>query len=290
MTDQDRLLALAHRVAAGYQSRPNLAAILLTGSVARGRADAVSDVDMTLYYDTLPTPDEFEAIQQSARDSGGGVYGYQADEGLACYHFIDGIKVDTAHTAVSAIDAMLAQFVQTPPLAEPNQFIVMSGIQQGIPLHGAAIIQRWQHALAAIDAPFFEAIVTANLRFAPRAVLQEMGVDRADYWLVYELLLDAQQRIMNLLCGLNRRIPPGKIKGMDASLAGLAIAPADVVARLRQLWLLPPDTAVAALLALELEMLDLVDAHMPQVDTAPLRQRLDYVLRQAPVNDGGGSD
>ena len=145
-------------------------------------------------------------------------------------------------------------------------------------------------ALAAIDAPFFEAIVTANLRFAPRAVLQEMGVDRADYWLVYELLLDAQQRIMNLLCGLNRRIPPGKIKGMDASLAGLAIAPADVVARLRQLWLLPPDTAVAALLALELEMLDLVDAHMPQVDTAPLRQRLDYVLRQAPVNDGGGSD
>ncbi|MEM8533002.1 MAG: hypothetical protein AAGF95_19295 [Chloroflexota bacterium] len=280
MSEQQKLLTLAQRVATEHLQDSNLEAILLTGSVIYGQVDQVSDIDMTLYYADLPSPATFEAIQQKALDSGGGIYGYDPQEGLACYRFVEGVKVDTGHQTTASLNEMLQRFVAEPDLDNDIHHIIMSGVQRGMALHGDAIIQGWQNQLAEIAPDFFRQLVETNLRFAPRAVLQEMGVDRRDYWLVNELVLEAQQRILKVLCGLNRRIPPGKIKGMDVVLATCAIAPSNVVERLREVWVLPPDEAVAVLIELELELLDLVEMHLPQIDTQSVRGRLDLPLRQ----------
>ncbi|NOK61613.1 MAG: hypothetical protein GFH27_549313n21 [Chloroflexi bacterium AL-W] len=280
MSEQQRLMALAQRVATEHMQDPNLEAILLTGSVVYGQVDDVSDIDMTLYYADLPSPAMFEAIQQKALGSGGGIYGYDPQEGLACYRFVEGIKVDTGHQTTASLTEMLQKFVAKPDLDNDTHHIIMSGVQRGMALYGDAIIHGWQNQLAGIAPDFFRQLVETNLRFAPRAVLQEMGVERRDYWLVNELILEAQQRILKVICGLNRRIPPGKIKGMDVSLATCAIVPSNVTERLREVWMLPPTEAVAALIDLEQDLLDLVDIHLPQIDTQSERQRLDLPLRK----------
>jgi hypothetical protein len=122
--------------------------------------------------------------------------------------------------------------------------------------------------------------VRAGLRFPPRAVLEGMGLERDDHALVWELLLTALKRQVQLLCGLNRRYPPGKLKGLAQSMAGLAIAPPGTPRRLTEAMAAPAGEAVAALMAFHAELWDLVDAHMPQVDTAQARAFLDTPLRK----------
>lgn len=53
----EKRLALARRNAIAYLATSKVKAIGVAGSVARGQANAYSDVDMSIYYDELPTTD-----------------------------------------------------------------------------------------------------------------------------------------------------------------------------------------------------------------------------------------
>jgi predicted nucleotidyltransferase len=46
-----------------YSADPNGEAAMVTGSVSLGQVDAVSDVDMMLYYRELPSAEMFESIK-----------------------------------------------------------------------------------------------------------------------------------------------------------------------------------------------------------------------------------
>lgn len=277
---QGELRLLAQRVAADYATNPQLEAILLTGSVAQGTTDIHSDIDLILFYWELPTHIEMEALQTAAKASGGNVYGYLPAEGLACYHFIDGVKVDFAHQRTADTDKRIAAFLADPAAAEATDHIMLSGIVQGQPLHGAATIQAWQRQLTDLPATFGTTLVQSNLRFPPVAVLRDMGAGRRDYALVYELLMESVKRLANIWCGLNGVIPPGKLKSMERLQSRLPIAPAHFTDRLRYLWLLPPDEAVELFYQLVDETLTLVDQHLPTLDTSQPRQRLTLALHK----------
>lgn len=279
------LLTLAQRVASNYTVDPRLEAILLTGSVAQGTTDINSDIDLILFYSALPTHQEMEAFQDAAKASGGNVYGYLPEEGLACYHFIDGIKVDFAHQRTADTDKRIDAFLADPAAAEANDHIMLSGIVQGKPLHGATTIQAWQSQLTNLPATFGTTLVQSNLRFPPIAVLRDMGAGRRDYALVYELLMDSVKRLANIWCGLNGVIPPGKLKSMERLQSRLAIAPAHFTDRLRYLWLLPPDEAVDLFYQLVEETLTLVEQHLPTLDTTQPRQRLTLALHKRDERD-----
>lgn len=130
------LVELATRVSQTYRPLPNLDAILLTGSVAKGLTDEVSDIDLMLYYRTLPTIEEFEQLKQAAIASGGDIYSFVPNEGMACYHFIDGVKVDFAHQATTDIDKRVSDFLARPAVDDETTHIIMSGIAQGKILWG----------------------------------------------------------------------------------------------------------------------------------------------------------
>lgn len=278
----NQLLDLAHRLAAEMAAeRPNLEAILLAGSAAQGTADAYSDLDMMLYYSPLPTDAELEAMQAEARATGGNTYSYEPGQGLALYYFIEGIKVDMALSTTAEIEQLLETFWAEPPVNDDIIHLVVSGIARGKILHGAERIGPWQARLAHYPAGWGEALVRAHLRFTPRGVLSQMGAARGDYPLVYEQLLADSKNMLKVLCGLNQLYPPGKLKGLDGSLGRLKIAPADLAARWTNVWLLHPVEATAVWHDLVLDVLNLVDTHLPQVDTQPIRQRLEIPLRRA---------
>jgi predicted nucleotidyltransferase len=277
---QTELLTLAQRVAMQVAQTTTVEAILLTGSVAQGYGDACSDIDLMLYYAELPTAAEFAALQQAALDSGGGLYSFDPAEGLACYHFIEGVKVDFAHQPTADIAQRIADFIAAPSVDDTTTHLILSGIRQGMILHGAPLLAQWQQQLATIPAHFGPDLVRANLRFPPVTVLTKMGVARQDYAFVYELLLDSVRRLLNVWCGLNGAIPPGKLKAIDRVAPKLTLVPANLGQRLRKLWALPPTEGVALFYQLVDETLALVEQHLPAIDTQPARQRLQLPLAQ----------
>jgi hypothetical protein len=50
---------------------------------------------------------------------------------------------------------------------------------------------------------------------------------------------------------------------------------------MRRIWVLPPAEGVRELYALIDELIGLVEIHMPDVDTAPVRERIGLPLRRA---------
>ena len=263
-----------------YSADPTVEAAMVTGSVSLGQVDAASDVDMMLYYRELPSAEMLAGLKEEAVASGGGIYGYDPDEGLACYFFVDGVKVDIAFQKTADFAQMISDFANEPDLSEKNKLIIMSGIQQCVPLYGVTIIEGWQQQLADLPTSFFEELVKQHLRFPPVAVLQEMGVDRDDYGFVYELILGAVGNILTILCGLNRVIPPGKIKGLTLRLERMKHKPTHLGDRLQQVWLLPPQEMVPHFYAIVHDLLALVEAQMPQIDTRIAKERLQLRLHQ----------
>lgn len=277
---QTELYALAQRVAGEYAANSQVEAILLTGSVAQGVTDINSDVDLILSYAELPPPAQMDALQEAARASGGNIYGYDPAEGLACYHFIDGVKVDFAHGRTAETTARIAAFLADPGAADTTSHVILSGIVHGQALHGAERIADWQRQLADLPASFGESLVQSNLCFPPVAVLRDMGAGRRDYALVYELLMESVKRLANIWCGLNGVIPPGKLKSLERLQARLPIAPARLADRLRYLWVLPPEEAVDLFYQLVEETLALIEQHLPALDTIQSRQRLQLALHK----------
>ncbi|HRW03957.1 MAG TPA: hypothetical protein P5121_02610 [Caldilineaceae bacterium] len=275
---QAELLSLAQRVAADYAAHPQVEAILLTGSVAQSTTDVNSDIDLILSYAALPTPEEMATLQAAAHASGGNIYGYDPEEGLACYHFIDDVKVDFAHQRTAETTQRIADFLADPAAADTTSHIVLSGIVQGKALYGAKLIETWQRQLSDLPSTFGETLIKANLRVPPIAVLQEMGAGRRDYALVYEILLESVKRLANIWCGLNNMIPPGKLKSLERLEARLPIAPPQLTKRLRYLWVLPPDEAIDLFYQLVDETFSLVEQHLPGLDTTSARQRLTIPL------------
>ncbi|MCA9917347.1 MAG: nucleotidyltransferase domain-containing protein [Anaerolineales bacterium] len=276
---QERL-ALARENTAVFQQNPHIQAILLTGSVAKGIADGNSDLDIILYYDELPGEEAFEAYRQAALDSGGGFYGGNAQDGWALFQYIDGIRHDFAHAKLAEAEKMVNEFLAEPSLEENNLFIALDGILTGIPLKGADTTQAWKDKLAHYPPQLGDMLVQKHLRFRPHWVLQKMGVERNEVIFLQEELLNAVQNIFGVLCGLNQLYHPGKIKGLNNTVAKMKLAPPDVANRLPALFEVDMQTAVTNLKTLIEETISLVETHLPHIDTAPTRKLFTMQLRK----------
>ena len=276
---QERL-AIARQNTAEFRQNPHIKAMLVTGSVAKGQADDNSDIDTIMYYDELPGEAAFEAYRQAAFDSGGGFYGGSAEEGFALYQYIDGIRHDFAHARLSETEELLKTFLAEPDLEDNNKQIMLDGILTGVPLKGAEIAQQWQEQLANYPPQLGEMLVKKYLRFRPHWVLQKMGVDRNEIIFLQEELLNAVQNIFGVLCGLNKLYHPGKIKGLNYTVAKMQLTPPNVASRLPGLFEVDGQTAVNQLKQLIEETIKLVETHLPHIDTAPTWKLFTMQLRK----------
>jgi hypothetical protein len=277
-------MELARRNAAAYASNPDVRTILLVGSVAKGHADDSSDIDMTVYYDRPLTREYYERVCESARESGGGVYHGSAEEGFAVYHYIDGIKCDSGHIGIEKGEEEFRALLDKTEL-DTNERILLSGFQDGVPLHGEAWFAEWKERMRDHPARLAPEIARAAIRFHPRWVLEKMGIERGETLFVYESLIQAADNIVTILCGVNRIYPPGKLKGMRWTIEKMSVAPERLADRLESLFGVDERTAVDDLYALIDETLDLVERHLPEVSTARAREVIGMKLGRLRMGD-----
>ncbi|HEY1012874.1 MAG TPA: nucleotidyltransferase domain-containing protein [Herpetosiphonaceae bacterium] len=280
------LRALAGRIAAPYLGHAGLKSALLTGSSAAGHADRYSDIDLILYYDELP--DEETLLAARATNHGGEriwQIGERAGGWIAEAYEVRGVQCQVACTTLAAWEDNMASVLERLDVASPQQK-ALAGVQYGIPLAGAALIQGWKDRLADYPPELGRAMVRHHLRFFPLWAMPDYLAGRDALVWRYQATVEAAQNIIGILAGLNGAYHSAfQFKRMGAFLDKLAIAPPELAARIARLF--EPDLAAAGaeLERLVDETLALVEARMPEIDTAAARQRIGWRQRPWDITD-----
>ena len=136
-----RRARLAELIAPAYAANPNVAGVLLAGSVARGTADQYSDIEIDIFWHAPPSEaDRMAPIERAGWQL---LYTHVDEYEWADGFYIEGIKVDTSQFLIATLDRWLDDVVERADLEVEKQ-IRITAIQHGRPLYGAELIDRWR--------------------------------------------------------------------------------------------------------------------------------------------------
>lgn len=265
----ERRRALARRAAERYADNPAVAAVLLAGSVARGLADELSDIELDVYWRRPPSDEERIAAVEGAGWER--VYAEEDEHEWADGYRIDGVKVDTGSFLTSTIDGYLTAAFQHAD-TEPELQVRITALLQGQPLYGASLIGAWRDRCAVYPMALALAMVGKGLSLRPRERL-DMLAARDDVLLLHRDLVDNLQGLLDALFGLNRVFTPHPFhKWLEWEAGLIPLKPDNLVPRIRRLLTASPRQAVDGVGALAEETFDLVAIHLPEFQIAPVRQ------------------
>jgi hypothetical protein len=237
--------------------------VVLTGSVSRGVADALSDIEMLVVTrDPLELEDCF-ALARAAGLEGLDTWG--ADDGPArrVSGYRDQVPVELVwwpHAYAEArIDALLAG--ETPSTAD--------ALVHGVALRTGGRLAAWQERLRAYPRDLAAAqIEQAALRWGGFTPAGLLTVGRpGDRLALTEWLFDAATRILTIVFALNRVWQP-TTKRLAARVAPLPIKPDGLAERIEEALTEPdPRRALLAMTELQLDTV-LLAPRGPHVDRA----------------------
>ena len=273
-------LGLARQLADIYSGDPSVLAVMAGGSVARGCADEYSDVEIGVFWDTAPSDED---RRDAARRMGGEVWKFDPSGGLRAREHIGlseatlGSKrylgtamVSPVHMTVDSAEQWLGALIDDLD-TDPQKYELASAVRYGIPLYGHALVRRWNAKAVSFPDRLAVKLVQQNLWLGPWFNWNAY-VARADHLAAAQHLVWMQQGIVNVLAALNREyLPSMEHKWVSWLLERLEIEPDDCESRLRATFATPDlGRAVRNLVELGMEVVDLVEEHLPQVNETPL--------------------
>ena len=273
-------LSLAREIAHLYSDDPRVVAVIAGGSVSRGCADEYSDVEIGVFWGTPPSDAD---RRDAARRMGGEVWKFDPSGGprasehiglpgatVGSKHYRGTAMVSPVHMTVSTAEEWLAALIDDLDTAQ-QKYELAAAIRYGAPLYGHDLLRRWNAKAASFPDRLAVKLVQQNLWLGPwfnRAAY----VARGDHLVAAQNLVWMQQGIVNVLAALNREyLPSVEHKWVGWLLERLEIKPVDCAARLRGTFATGDlGEAVRDLVELGMEVIDLVEEHLPEVDETPL--------------------
>jgi hypothetical protein len=274
------LLKLAKRIAEVYIANPKTKAAMVTGSVVEGLCDEYSDCEMFFYYDELPSEEELRlARQQNQGSEPLWTLGHLQEGVLGESYLVNGVEFQIGHETIAnwekEISTILEEFDLSPMMK------AMSGTLIGIPLYGEPLIQQWKAKIANYPDGLAQRMVEHYLKFFAIWGMQEKLARRDTTLWYHQILVESTQNILGVLSGLNRLYyTTFQFKRMSRFIMQMEIAPENLAERLEGLFNHAAPVAVNELEALVRETIELVEIHMPQIDTSSAKQKLGW--RQQP--------
>ena len=135
-----RRVAIARTAVRAYAANDRVAAALVGGSVARGLADASSDVELDVYWTAPPSVADREAAVEGAGFDR--VYAEEDEHEWADGLLVDGVKIDVSGFVTSTIDAYLDRVLAGDTEAELQ--VRVTALRDGIRLHGHDVLDAWR--------------------------------------------------------------------------------------------------------------------------------------------------
>jgi len=241
----NRLREVAQRIADALP-REVAEEVLLTGSVSRGVADEVSDIEMLI---VTPQPLELAACFEYARAAGLsdlGTWGVQGTPTKRVSGMRDGVPIELIWWSREHAEASIDKIF----FGETSSADAMA---HGVALRTRGLLTRWQERLA--DYP--EELATARIEdaaltwggFAPAGLLTL--IRPGERLALVERMVDDASRVMSMVYALNRVWQPTH-KRLASRTAHLAVKPARLAERIEEA-LLEPDPLRALLVMTELQ-------------------------------------
>jgi hypothetical protein len=222
--------------------------VVLTGSVSRGVADPVSDIEMLIVTSGEPQLEECFGLAASCGLTGLGTWGPQGGPAQRVSGDRDGVPVEIiwwsrAH-AEAAVDAILAGESSAPADALANV----------IPLRASGLLARWQERLRSYPDGLASArIEEAALTWGGFAAAGLLTLVRPGERLaLVARMVDDAARVVRIVFALNRVWEPTH-KRLAARAADLPIKPDRLAERIEQA-LTEPDPRRALLTMTELQL------------------------------------
>jgi predicted nucleotidyltransferase len=251
----EELRTLAQRVADALP--PEVIEVVLTGSVSRGVADEVSDIEILCVTEQqLSLEDAFELAERAGleeRDS----WGDPSTPTRRVFGYLDGQPVETIWWSRELGEELFASGGSAEAIAN------------GVALRTSGLLAGWQERLTDYpDELAAERIEQAAERwggFAPAGVLT---IARDDTALArMEWLVEAAQRVLAIVYALNR-VPLPTAKRLAARVEPLAIKPERLAERIDEALAEPdPRTALRLMAEVQLDTVLLAPSG-PNVDRA----------------------
>lgn len=269
-------LALAEQIVSTYIDSPSIKAVMVGGSVSRGYADRYSDLEIGVFWSDSP----MEAERKSAVESVGGKLLtfdesprnelYALDEAAIRGNTYRGTAmVSTQHLTVAEMEKGLVDVLDSYDTSLDN-LALMAAVRDGIPLHGDDLLRAWQGRVAAYPTELAIKIIQENLWFGPW-FCAESYAGRDDILVLNQHFLWIEQNMLQVLAALNRTYYPSpEHKWIDQLIAGMKLSPPDLASRLKQVFRVEPLEGWHLLKALIYETLDLIELHLPEVNTVSL--------------------
>ena len=243
----EQLRDLAQRVADALP--PEVAEeVVLTGSVSRGAADEISDIEMLV---VTPEPMELAPCFEYARAAGLedlDTWGDQSSPTRRVSGLLEGVPLElvwwSREQAESAVDSFFSS--DTSSAAD--------AIAHGVALRTSGSLSRWQDRLATYPEELARArIEDAALTWGGFAAAGLLTLTRPGERLALtERMLDDASRVVRIVFALNRVWQP-TLKRLGPRVAPLAVKPARLAERIDHAFL-EPDPRRALLVMTELQL------------------------------------
>ncbi|HET7648377.1 MAG TPA: nucleotidyltransferase domain-containing protein [Gaiellaceae bacterium] len=207
----DELLALARRVADALP--PSAVEVVVTGSVSRGVADELSDIELLVVTEEQLSLEEAFSLARAAGLADVETWGDPATPTRRVHGHLDGQSIETIWWSRELAEERFAEGGSAEALAN------------GVALRTSGLLARWQERLAVSDEQARERIEKAAERWGGFTPAGLLTIARPDTALARaEWLVDAAQRVLAIVCALNRVQPP-TAKRLAARLESLAVKP-----------------------------------------------------------------
>ena len=271
------LRALAEQIAAALP--PVVEEVVLTGSVSRGVADEVSDIELLVVTtERLSLAECFEHARRAGLEELDS-WGPQGTETSRVFGYFDGVPIELVWWSRDHAEASVAALLGGQASSAADALV------HGVALRTAGLLEAWQERLRVYPEELAAArIEEAALTWGGYAPAGMLTITRPGERLaLVERLLDDVLRVLRIVYALNRVWEP-TTKRLAARVEELPVRPERLAERIEE-TLTEPDPFRAALVLSELQADTLALAPSgPNVDRARrwVGEAIEVLTRAAP--------
>jgi hypothetical protein len=271
-------IKFAQQLTKRLETFEGIKAIVIAGSVARDYADEYSDIEMPIFWETLPDDATRQAVVSAL--NGKFLYAYDGpaheDQLL-----IDGVQVDLWDISTTHEEQVLVDVLHKHQF-DLGTLNALDTTRSCIPLFGHEIVQKWKLRVQEYPDELAKKIIQEYLATFSIGELF-VAAQRNNPTAFYSRLSVLQQNAFLVLLALNRRYFP-TFKWLYHTLESLAVKPDSIDYRFRNAYEVPYTEAVEDMKLILEEIVHLVERQFPQIDTALVHRRLSYTRAAQNVN------